>query len=104
PTEGAYRLPPWEVTSSSPVSFAKCRFGKTAAYHSEAITMRNCRWSSAAKSGWYDVKWSKTSVTVDEEYEITGKVHVMNAWPAAVAVPDNAFLSVGSNAGTLGPV
>ena len=50
PTEVAYRLPPWEVTSSSPVSFAKCRLGKTAAYHSEAITMRNCRWSSAAKS------------------------------------------------------
>jgi len=23
---------------------------------------------------WYDVKWSKTNVTVNEEYEITGKL------------------------------
>ena len=27
------------------------RLGKTAAYHSEAITMRNCRWSSAVADG-----------------------------------------------------
>jgi len=44
---------------------------------------------------WYDLKWSKTTVNVNEEYEITGKLHIMNAWPAAVHVPDNAFLNVG---------
>ena len=27
---------------------------------------------------WYDVKWSKTNVTVNEEYEITGKLYIMN--------------------------
>ena len=49
---------------------------------------------------WYDLKWSKTTVNVNEEYEITGKLHIMNAWPAAVHVPDNAFL----NTGQPGPV
>jgi len=44
---------------------------------------------------WYDLKWSKTSVQVNEEYEITGKLHIMNAWPAAVHVPDRAFVNVG---------
>jgi methane/ammonia monooxygenase subunit B len=50
--------------------------------------------------GWYDLKWSKTSVNVNEEYEITGKLHIMNAWPAAVHVPDRCFL----NTGQPGPV
>src|SRR5260370_42281961 len=50
PTEVAYRLPPRVVMSSRPVSFAHRRVGKSAAYHSELTTIRNCRWSSAAKS------------------------------------------------------
>src|SRR6266478_7484399 len=50
PTEVAYRLPPRVVMSSRPVSFAHRRLGKSAAYHSELATMRNCRWSSSAKS------------------------------------------------------
>lgn len=45
--------------------------------------------------GWYDLKWSKTSVTVNEEYEITGKVHIMNAWPATLRVPERSFVNVG---------
>jgi methane/ammonia monooxygenase subunit B len=45
--------------------------------------------------GWYDLKWSKTSVTVNEEYEISGKVHIMNAWPAAIRVPERCFVNVG---------
>jgi len=44
---------------------------------------------------WYDLKWSKREVQVNEEYEITGKLHIMNAWPAAVKVPDRAFLNTG---------
>ena len=44
---------------------------------------------------WYDVVWSKTSVTVNEEYEITGKLHIMNSWPAAIKVPDQCFLNTG---------
>ena len=36
---------------------------------------------------WYDLKWSKTNVTVNEEYEITGKLYLMNSWPAAIELP-----------------
>jgi methane/ammonia monooxygenase subunit B len=44
---------------------------------------------------WYDVKWSKTTVNVNEEMELTGKVHVFSGWPQAVAKPEVAFLNVG---------
>jgi methane/ammonia monooxygenase subunit B len=45
--------------------------------------------------GWYDLKWSKTNVTVNEEYEISGKVHFMKAWPATLRPPERAFVNVG---------
>ncbi len=45
--------------------------------------------------GWYDLKWSKTNVTVNEEYEITGKLHIMNAWPATLRPPERCFVNVG---------
>src|SRR5262249_39807966 len=38
---------------------------------------------------------SKTNVTVNEEYEITGKLHIMNAWPAAIRVPERCFMNTG---------
>jgi len=44
---------------------------------------------------WYDVKWSKTSLSVNEDMEITGKLHIMEAWPVAVRKPEVAFLNVG---------
>ena len=44
---------------------------------------------------WYDVKWSKTELNVNDEMELTGKVHVFSGWPQAVAKPENAFLNVG---------
>lgn len=44
---------------------------------------------------WYDVKWSKTEVNVNEEMVLSGKVHVFSGWPQAVAKPDVAFLNVG---------
>ncbi len=44
---------------------------------------------------WYDVKWSKTEVNVNENMEITGKVHVFSGWPQAVAKPEVAFLNIG---------
>lgn len=44
---------------------------------------------------WYDVKWSKTELNVNEEMELTGKVHVFSGWPQAVAKPEIAFLNVG---------
>jgi len=44
---------------------------------------------------WYDLKWSKTNVSVNEEYEITGKLYLMNAWPAAIELPNQCFLNLG---------
>ena len=44
---------------------------------------------------WYDVKWSKTEINVNEEMELSGKVHVFSGWPQAVAKPEEAFLNVG---------
>lgn len=44
---------------------------------------------------WYDVKWSKTEVNVNDEIELTGKVHAFTGWPQAVAKPEIAFLNVG---------
>jgi methane/ammonia monooxygenase subunit B len=44
---------------------------------------------------WYDLKWSKTTVNVNEEYEITGKLHIMNAWPSALRVPEQCFVNLG---------
>jgi methane/ammonia monooxygenase subunit B len=49
---------------------------------------------------WYDVQWSKTSLNVNEEMVLSGKVHVFSAWPQAVANPKVSFL----NAGEPGPV
>jgi len=49
---------------------------------------------------WYDVSWSKTTVNVNEELVLSGKVHVFSAWPQAVANPRVSFL----NAGEPGPV
>ncbi len=45
--------------------------------------------------GWWDLKWSKTNVKVNEEYEISGKLHIMNAWPAAIRIPERCFVNVG---------
>src|ERR1700736_4025386 len=44
---------------------------------------------------WYDLKWSKTSVNVNDEYEITGKLYLMNSWPAAIELPNQCFLNTG---------
>jgi len=44
---------------------------------------------------WYDVNWSKTELNVNDEMELTGKVHVFSGWPQAVARPGESFLNVG---------
>lgn len=44
---------------------------------------------------WYDLKWSKEKVKVNDTVEITGKFHVFEGWPETVAEPDTAFLNIG---------
>ena len=43
---------------------------------------------------FYDVHFSKTDVKVNEEFEVTGSVRLMEDWPDAVSNPDTVFLSV----------
>jgi len=44
---------------------------------------------------WYDLKWSKEVVKVNETVEVTGKFHVFEGWPETVDAPENAFLNIG---------
>lgn len=44
---------------------------------------------------WYDLNWSKESVVVNEEVEISGKFHVFAGWPETVDKPEIAFLNIG---------
>jgi methane/ammonia monooxygenase subunit B len=44
---------------------------------------------------WYDLKWSKEKVQVNEDVEITGKFHVFEGWPETVREPNVAFLNIG---------
>lgn len=44
---------------------------------------------------WYDLKWSKTDVNVNDVVEISGKFNVFSNWPQAVMNPDVSFLNVG---------
>jgi methane/ammonia monooxygenase subunit B len=44
---------------------------------------------------WYDLKWSKELVKVNEEVEISGKFHVFEGWPETVDAPESAFLNIG---------
>jgi len=50
---------------------------------------------------FYDVHFSKTKVAVNEEFEITGKFHLMTDWPDAVSLPDVVFISSVSPGPTL---
>lgn len=44
---------------------------------------------------WYDLKWSKEMVKVNDTVEVTGKFHVFDGWPETVDAPENAFLNIG---------
>ena len=50
---------------------------------------------------FYDVHFSKTKVAVNEEFEITGKFHLMTDWPDAVNLPEVVFISSVSPGPTL---
>jgi len=50
---------------------------------------------------FYDVHFSKTKVAVNEEFEVTGKFHLMMDWPDAVSLPEVVFISSVSPGPTL---
>jgi methane/ammonia monooxygenase subunit B len=44
---------------------------------------------------WYDLKWSKEVVKVNDTVEISGKFHVFEGWPETVDAPESSFLNIG---------
>ena len=49
---------------------------------------------------WYDVRWSKQTLNVNEEISVSGKFHVAEDWPVSVPKPEASFLNIS----TPGPV
>ena len=43
---------------------------------------------------WYDIAWSHTNLKVNDEVILSGRFHVAEDWPNAVAEPDSAFLNL----------
>lgn len=43
---------------------------------------------------WYDIAWSHTNMKVNDEVILSGRFHVAEDWPNAVAKPDSAFLNL----------
>ena len=43
---------------------------------------------------WYDVAWSKSDVSVNDELVVTGKFHVAEDWPNNIRRPDMAYLGL----------
>jgi len=44
---------------------------------------------------WFDLNWSKETVAVNENVEISGKFHVFDGWPETVDKPEVSFLNIG---------
>ena len=53
---------------------------------------------------WYDVNWSTGKIGVNDTVTVTGKFHLMNDWPEAVATPDLVFMSNASPGAVLARV
>ncbi|CAB1276649.1 methane monooxygenase/ammonia monooxygenase subunit B [Candidatus Nitrosacidococcus tergens] len=44
---------------------------------------------------WYDLKWSKDTVEIGQNYTLSGKFHTFSEWPEAVDLPRVSFLNIG---------
>ena len=42
---------------------------------------------------WFDVNWSKSEIAVNEDWDLTAKVYVMNDWPSNIPSPDLVFVT-----------
>jgi methane/ammonia monooxygenase subunit B len=45
---------------------------------------------------WYDTRWSPQKTSVNDEAMLTGKIHIAEDWPRAVARPNRTFINIGS--------
>ena len=45
---------------------------------------------------WYDTRWAPQKVSVNDDAMLSGKIHIAEDWPRAVAKPIRTFINVGS--------
>jgi len=82
----------WSMVSLLTAVAATSFYAPTAAAHGEKSQAAFMRMRTIH---WYDLKWSKEKVNVNETVEISGKFHVFEGWPETVDAPESAFLNIG---------
>ena len=85
-------LAKWSMISLFAAVAATSLYAPTASAHGEKSQAAFMRMRTIH---WYDLKWSKELVKVNEQVEITGKFHVFEGWPETVDAPESAFLNIG---------
>jgi len=85
-------LAKWSMISLLAAVAATSLYAPTASAHGEKSQAAFMRMRTIH---WYDLKWSKEVVKVNEEVEISGKFHVFEGWPETVDAPESAFLNIG---------
>ena len=86
------RIAKWSMVGLLTAFAATSFYAPNAAAHGEKSQAAFMRMRTIH---WYDLKWSKEKVKINETVEITGKFHVFEGWPETVAEPDVAFLNIG---------
>ena len=85
-------LAKWSMISLLAAVAATSLYAPTASAHGEKSQAAFMRMRTIH---WYDLKWSKEVVKVNDTVEITGKFHVFEGWPETVDAPESAFLNIG---------
>ena len=85
-------LAKWSMISLFAAVAATSLYAPTASAHGEKSQAAFMRMRTIH---WYDLKWSKEVVKVNDTVEITGKFHVFEGWPETVDAPESAFLNIG---------
>jgi len=86
------RIAKWSMVSLLTAFAATSFYAPNAAAHGEKSQAAFMRMRTIH---WYDLKWSKEVVKINDTVEITGKFHVFEGWPETVDAPESAFLNIG---------
>lgn len=81
----------WTLASCA-VAFAAVAFAPATFAHGEKSQQAFLRMRTIH---WFDLKWSKDKLSINEEMEVTGKLHTFAGWPETVDKPESAFLNIG---------
>ncbi|MGR6034810.1 MAG: methane monooxygenase/ammonia monooxygenase subunit B [Candidatus Nitrosoglobus sp.] len=82
----------WLLMGFATVMAASAFYVPTVAAHGEKSQAAFLRMRTIH---WYDLKWSKDTVAINEDYEVSGKFRVFSEWPEAVTYPHVSFLNIG---------